>query len=99
MLMALLESLLLPTDLNKQATKIGHQIETGIDDAQLPVIINDISYIISTLASQVVTKKHDYEEFLRSLTSCLNELDLHIRITVSEDDTPFEQRKGIGQVV
>ena len=98
-LMDLLERLSLPTDLSKKATKIRHQIETGIDDAQLPAIINDIADIISTLGSQVVTEKHDYEEFLKSLTSRLNELDQHIRTTISEDTTAFEQRKVMGKAV
>lgn len=97
--MDLLERLSLPTDLSKKATKIRHQIETGIDDAQLPAIINDIADIISTLGSQVVTEKHDYEEFLKSLTSRLNELDQHIRTTITEDTTAFEQRKVMGKAV
>jgi diguanylate cyclase len=98
-LMDLLERLSLPTDLSKKATKIRHQIETGIDDAQLPAIINDIADIISTLGSQVVTDKHDYEEFLKSLTSRLNELDQHIRTTITEDASAFEKRKVMGQAV
>jgi diguanylate cyclase len=98
-LMDLLERLSLPTDLSKKATKIRHQIETGIDDAQLPAIINDIADIISTLGSQVVTDKHDYEEFLKSLTSRLNELDQQIRTTITEDATAFEQLKVMGQAV
>lgn len=98
-LMDLLERLSLPTDLSKKATKIRHQIETGIDDAQLPSIINDIADIISTLGSQVVTEKHDYEKFLKSLTSRLNELDQRIRKTITEDATAFEQRKVMGKAV
>lgn len=98
-LMELLERLSLPTDLSKKATKIRHQIETGIDDAELPSIINDIADIVSTLGSQVVTEKQDYEEFLKSLTLRLNELDQHIRTTSAEDVTAFEHRKVMGQAV
>jgi len=98
-LMELLERLSLPTDLSKKATKIRHQIEQGIDNAELPAIINEIADIISTLGTQVVSEKHDYEQFLKSLTSRLNELDHHIRTTSSEDATAFEQRKVIGQAV
>lgn len=98
-LMDLLERISLPIDLNKKATNIRQQIETGIDDAALPAVINDIADIISTLGSQVITEKHDYEEFLKSLTSRLNELDQHIRTTITEDATAFEQRKVIGQAV
>tara|TARA_R110002050_G_scaffold9504_1_gene32994 strand:- start:131162 stop:132790 length:1629 start_codon:yes stop_codon:yes gene_type:complete len=98
-LMELLERLSLPTDLSKKATKIRHQIETGIDEAELPAVINNIADIVSTLGSQVVTEKHEYEEFLKSLTSRLNELDQHIRTTSAEDVTAFERRKVIGQAV
>lgn len=98
-LMELLERLSLPTDLSKKATKIRHQIETGIDEAELPNIINEIADIVSTLGSQVVTEKQDYEEFLKSLTTRLNELDQHITKTSTEDVTAFEQRKEIGKAV
>tara|TARA_R110001606_G_scaffold399310_1_gene584673 strand:+ start:4383 stop:6023 length:1641 start_codon:yes stop_codon:yes gene_type:complete len=98
-LMELLERLSLPTDLSKKATKIRHQIEIGIDDADLPTVINDIADIVSTLGSQVVTEKYEYEEFLKSLTSRLNELDQNIRTTGTEDATAFEHRKVIGQAV
>lgn len=98
-LMELLERLSLPTDLSKKATKIRHKIETGIEDAELPSIINEIADIVSTLGSQVVTEKQDYEEFLKSLTERLNELDQHIRKTSTEDITAFEQRKEMGKAV
>lgn len=85
--------------MSKKATKIRPQIETGIDDAELPAIINDIAAIVSTLGSQAVTEKHGYEELLKSLTSRLNELGQHIRKTGTEDATAFEHRKVVGQAV
>tara|TARA_R110002049_G_scaffold262028_1_gene438109 strand:+ start:411 stop:2045 length:1635 start_codon:yes stop_codon:yes gene_type:complete len=98
-LMDLLERLSLPTDLSKKATDIRHQIEFGIEDTQLPTVIKDIANIVSTLGSQVITEKQDYEEFLKSLTSRLNELDQHIRATSTEDAEAYEHRKTIGQAV
>ncbi len=65
----------------------------------MPAVINDIANIVSTLGSQVVTEKQDYEEFLKSLTSRLNELDQHIQITSTEDAEAFEHRKTMGQAV
>ena len=98
-LMQLLERLSLPDDLSKKATKIRLLIETGIDAQQLPQIINDIADIVSTLGSQVVTEKQDYEEFLKSLSSKLQELDQHIRETSEYDVKAFEERTAIGQEV
>lgn len=98
-LIELLERLSLPTDLSKKATKIRHKIETGVDDTDLPMIINEIADIVSTLGSQVVTEKQDYEAFLKSLTTRLNELDQHIQKTSDEDLTAFEQRKEMGKAV
>jgi diguanylate cyclase len=98
-LMQLLERLSLPSDLSKKATTIRHQIETGVDDKQLPQIINDIADIVSDLGSQVITEKQDYEDFLKTLTSRLKELDEHIRETSDEDVKAFEQRHEISQVV
>ncbi|KKN66480.1 hypothetical protein LCGC14_0470840 [marine sediment metagenome] len=98
-LMGLLERLSLPNDLSKQATKIRHQIETGINDAELPTIIGAIADIVSTLGSQVIIEKQDYEQFLKSLTSRLNELDQYIRATSNDDLIAFEHRKAIGQAV
>jgi len=98
-LMELLERLSLPTDLSKKATKIRHQIETGIDDEQLPQIISDIAEIVSTLGSQAVTEKHEYQEFLKTLTTRLNELDQHIRQTSDEDTKAFKERGVISKAV
>ncbi|MDH5591301.1 MAG: GGDEF domain-containing protein [Gammaproteobacteria bacterium] len=98
-LMQLLERLSLPDDLSKKATKIRLLIETGIDAQQLPQIINDIAEIVSTLGSQVVAEKQDYEEFLKSLSSKLQELDQHIRETSEYDIKAFEERTAIGNEV
>jgi len=98
-LMELLERLSLPSDLSKKATKIRHQLETGIEDKQLPQIINDIAEIVSSLGSQAITEKQEYEAFLKTLTSRLNELDQHIRQTSDEDTKAFKQRNEISQAV
>jgi len=98
-LMELLERLSLPTDLSKKATKIRHQIESGIEEADIPKIINDIAEIVSSLGSQAVTEKHEYEEFLKTLTSRLAELDHHIRQTSEEDSKAFQHRTEISQAV
>lgn len=98
-LMQLLERLSLPTDLSKKATKIRHKIETGIEESQIPHIINDIAEIISSLGSQAVTEKQEYEEFLKTLTSRLAELDQHIRQTSDEDSKAFKERHVISQAV
>jgi diguanylate cyclase len=98
-LMALLERLSLPSDLSKQATKIRHSIETGIKDEQLPEIISDIADVISTLGSQAVTEKKEYEEFLITLTSRLSELDKHIWQTGDDDAKAFKERNLISKVV
>jgi len=98
-LMQLLERLALPTDLSKKATKIRHKIEHGLDDEKLPAIINDIAEIVSSLGSQAVAEKHEYEEFLKTLTSRLNELDKHIRQTSDEDSKAFKERNIISKAV
>lgn len=98
-LMQLLERLSLPTELSKKATKIRHQIETGIEQSQIPHIINDIAEIVSSLGSQAVTEKQEYEEFLKTLTSRLAELDQHIRQTSDEDNKAFKERHMISQAV
>jgi len=98
-LMQLLERLSLPTDLSKKATKIRHKIELGIEESQLPHIINDIAEIVSSLGSQAVTEKQEYEEFLKTLTSRLAELDQHIRQTSDEDSKAFKERHVISQAV
>jgi len=98
-LMELLERLSLPTDLSKKATKIRHQIETGIEESQIPKVINDIAEIVSSLGSQAVTEKLEYEEFLKTLTSRLAELDHHIRQTSDEDSKAFKERHVISKAV
>lgn len=98
-LMELLERLALPNDLSKKATKIRHRIESGIDNSELHQVINDIAEVISQLGSQAVEEKHEYEEFLKTLTSRLHDLDQHIRQTSNEDNEAFEQRNAISRAV
>ncbi|OUR64885.1 hypothetical protein A9Q79_06240 [Methylophaga sp. 42_25_T18] len=99
MLMQLLERLSLPTDLSKQATKLRLKLEKGIDDEDLPQAINEIADIVSTLGSMVITEKLEYQEFLTSLTTRLNELDQHIRETGDHNAEAFKEREIIGQAV
>jgi len=98
-LMELLERLSLPNDLSKKATKIRHRIETGIDGEELPDIIHEIADIVSTLGTQAVTEKHEYEEFLKTLTTRLNELEKHISQTGEQDEKAFEERSVISKAV
>jgi len=98
-LMQLLERLSLPPELSKKATNIRLEIEAGIEDSQIPKVISDIAEIVSSLGSQAVTEKHEYEEFLKTLTSRLAELDKHIRQTSDEDSKAFEERTIISKAV
>lgn len=98
-LMQLLERLSLPTELSEKATKLRHQIEKGLREEDLPRIINAIADIISSLGSQAVNEKHEYEAFLQDLTSKLNEIDKHIRETGEQDKKAFKQRHILGEKV
>jgi diguanylate cyclase len=98
-LMQLLERLSLPTDLSKQATQLRLKLEQGVNDEQLPQVINEIADIVSMLGSIVVTEKQEYQEFLTTLTSRLTELDKHIRQTGTDNEDAFNERKLIGQAV
>ncbi|NQZ53636.1 MAG: GGDEF domain-containing protein [Piscirickettsiaceae bacterium] len=98
-LMKLLEQLSLPVDLSKSATKIRHQIETGIEPQQLPEIINNIADIVNALGSQVIMGKQEYEDFLITMTSRLKALDQYIRETGEENAKAFKYRHTIGQSV
>ncbi len=98
-LMELLERFSLPTELSKKATKIRHQIEDGITPDQLPSIINDIAEIVSSIGSQAVNEKLEYQQFLEALTSKLQSLDEHIRETSDNDVKGFEERHAINQAM
>ncbi|MDQ7073103.1 MAG: GGDEF domain-containing protein [Gammaproteobacteria bacterium] len=97
--MELLERFSLPTELSKKATKIRHQIEDGITPDQLPTIINDIAEIVSSIGSQAVNEKLEYQQFLEALTSKLQSLDEHIRETSDNDVKGFEERHAINQAM
>ncbi len=98
-LMELLERFSLPTELSKQATKIRHELEDGVTDEQLPTIINNIAEIVSSIGSQAVNEKLEYQEFLEALTSKLQSLDEHIRETNDNDVKAFEERHAINQAM
>ncbi|OUR73487.1 hypothetical protein A9Q78_03600 [Methylophaga sp. 41_12_T18] len=99
MLMQLLERLSLPNGLSKKSTKLRHQLENGIDDHQLPNIINEIADIVSELGSMVVTEKQEYQAFLTGLTERLNEFDQHIRKATDDNAEAYKERTVLGQAV
>ena len=99
MLMQLLERLSLPTELSKQSTKLRLKLEKGIKEDELPQVINEIADIVSMLGSMVISDKQEYQQFLTSLTSRLNELDQHIRQTGTDNAEAFKERESIGQAV
>lgn len=95
-LMQLLEQLSLPANLTKRTTKIRHKIQTGLDDDQLPTIIDEIAEIIGSLGSQIVAEKLEYEAFLKSLTLKLNQLNDYILANTDDEIKAFEERRSIG---
>ena len=97
--MQLLERLSLPASLTKKTTAIRRQIEKGVDEEDLPTIIDEIADIISMLGSQVLAEKREYETFLKSLTTRLNELDEQIHIGTNEGNKSFKDRHQIGHTV
>ena len=99
LLMQLLERLSLPASLTKKTTAIRRQIEKGVDEEDLPTIIGEIADIISMLGSQVLAEKREYETFLKSLTTRLNELDEQIHIGTNEGNKSFKDRHQIGHTV
>jgi len=99
LLLQLLERLSLPPALTKRTTTLRRKIEKGIDDHQLPTIIDDIADIISTLGTQSLAEKKEYESFLKSLTTRLNELDAQIHLGTNEDSKAFQKRSELGQAV
>lgn len=99
LLMQLLERLSLPAELSERTTKIRLLIEAGIEEQDLPKLIDDIADIISALGSRVLAEKHEYETFLKSLTARLNELDEQIHLGTDEDSKAFLDRSNIGEAV
>lgn len=99
LLMQLLERLSLPAELSERTTKIRLRIEAGIEEQDLPKLIDDIADIISALGSRALAEKREYETFLKSLTARLNELDEQIHLGTDEDSKAFQDRSNIGEAV
>ena len=73
-LMQLLERLSLPKDLTKRTTKIRHQIQAGINEQDLPKVIDEIADIISALGTQVTAEKKEYETILKIVNNALEQI-------------------------
>jgi len=99
MLMQLLERLSLPPELSKQATQLRLQLEQQVTDEQLPHIIEKIADLVSKLGTMLINEKQEYQAFLSSLTSRLNELDQHIRQTEDDNVEALKEREIIGNAV
>lgn len=99
LLMQLLERLSLPANLTKQTTRIRYQIQSGVDEQDLPSVIDEIADIISALGSQAIAEKKEYETFLKSLTARLNKIDEQIHLDNDEDTKAFQSRHELGLAV
>lgn len=99
MLMQLLERLSLPPELTAQATKLRLQLEQELTKEELPQVINEIADLVSALGSMIISSKQEYESFLTTLTTRLNELDQYITKTRSDDVESLKEREVIGHAV
>ena len=99
LLMQLLERLSLPAHLTKQTTKIRYRIQTGIEEQDLPSVIDEIADIISALGSQAIAEKKEYETFLKSLTARLSQLDEQIHQSNDAGTKAFQNRHELGLAV
>ncbi len=95
-LIQLLEQLSLPPQLSKKASQIRQKIQEHITKEQLPNVIDDISDIISSLNKQMVSEKREYERYLQSLASKLNQLAQHIKVGSDQNIKAFQSRQVIG---
>jgi len=110
LLIRLIEFLPLENNIKKHADKLKEQFLTGVTDQQLPKALKSIAELISMMRQDVQQEQKEFENFLKTLTGRLEQVDQYLETNLQEnknsytsgielDDAVKEQVKDIGQTV
>lgn len=97
LLIRLLEQLIVPADLQKQADKMKQRLEEDTDPANWKTLLKDVAKLINSIRSHMQKEKHDFETFLKQVTDRLQSLDQFLQTesdslqTAKSDGTNFDE--------
>ena len=92
-LIALLEKMVLPSDLQVEANLIKRQLSQSADENVFLSSLEQTVGITADVLDRVKKEKNEIEEFLKQLTSRLHELDTDIRETARIRELTHQQGK------
>ncbi len=99
MLITLLEQFSLPREYDQKATKIRDKIQHGIDQSELPAVIDEIASLVSELGVAVINEKKEYGTFLIALTDKIKSLDQQLSEFEQDEVNAYSQRRQSGDTV
>ena len=79
LLIRLLEQLIVPVDLQKQADSMKQRLEQDADPANWKLLLKDVASLINSIRSFMQNEKHDFENFLQQVTDRLKNMDLFLQ--------------------
>ena len=79
LLIRLLEQLIVPIDLQKQADSMKQRLEQDTDPANWKRLLKDVATLINSIRSFMQNEKHEFENFLQQVTDRLKSMDLFLQ--------------------
>ena len=80
LIIRLLEQLLVPNELAAEVNEMKERLELDSDSADWKILLKDVASLINTIRSRMQEEKHEFEDFLQTITGRLNDIDEFLQI-------------------
>lgn len=99
LLIRLLEQLIVPVDLQKEADDMKHRLEHDTEPSNWKTVLKDVAKLINSIKSRMQKEKHEFEDFLQQVTDRLKTMDQFLQLETSNLKEAEIQGKEFDQQV
>ncbi len=93
LLIRLIEQLIVPADLEKDANEMKHRLEQETNPDNWKALLKDVASLINSIRSRMQKEKHEFESFLQQVTDRLKVMDNFLHDEIASLDTAKLQGK------
>ena len=80
LIIRLLEQLLVPNELAGEVSEMKERLEQESNSADWKILLKDVASLINAIRSRMQDEKHEFEDFLQTITGRLNDIDEFLQV-------------------
>ena len=80
LIIRLLEQLLVPNELAGDVNEMKERLEHDSNSADWKILLKDVAALINAIRSRMQDEKHEFEDYLQTITGRLNDIDEFLQI-------------------